>query len=113
MEALSKAGIDIADLKVKAFIGSNEAIKYAVGSGLGISFVSDISIRKEIGRGELAALHIKGVNLSRQFYLAQRSGRELSPAAAAFAEILMQMYGLPESDGNHLQEEKMKRLQEI
>lgn len=112
-EALSKAGIDIADLKVKAFIGSNEAIKYAVGSGLGISFVSEISIRKEIGRGELAALHIKGVNLARQFYMAQRSGRELSPAAAAFAEILMQMYGLPESDGKRFQEERMKRQQEI
>jgi len=96
-EALSKAGIDMDELRVKAFIGSNEAIKHAVVSGLGISFVSEISIRKEIGRGELAALHINGVDLSRRFSLTQRAGRELSPAAAAFAEILLQMYGMPES----------------
>jgi hypothetical protein len=38
-------------------------------------------------------LGIKGLNISRHFYLVQRAGRELSPAAGAFAGIMAEMYG--------------------
>jgi len=92
-EALSWAGINLAALKVNAYLGSNEAIKHAVAAGLGVSFISEISMRKELERGELAVLGIKGLNISRHFYLVQRAGRELSPAAGAFAGIMAEMYG--------------------
>ena len=93
-ETLSKAGIDVATLQVKAYLGSNEAIKHAVASGLGASFISRISMKREIARKELAALRINGVDMSRSFYMAQRAGRELSPTACAFAETMLEIYGL-------------------
>jgi DNA-binding transcriptional LysR family regulator len=91
-DALASAGLNMAAVRVKARLGSNEAIKHAVMNGLGVSFISEISIRKELARKELAALDVRGVNLSRRFYLAQRKGRELSPAAMAFVEIAMGMH---------------------
>lgn len=92
-EALSLAGIDMPSFTVKAHLGSNEAIKKAVINGLGISFISEISMKKEMERGELFPLAINGVDLSRHLYLVQRAGRQLSPAAAAFAEVICKMYG--------------------
>ncbi|GAB7026454.1 selenium metabolism-associated LysR family transcriptional regulator [Geotalea toluenoxydans] len=91
-EALVSAGMNIAAIQVKARLGSNEAIKQAVMNGLGISFISQISINKELSRKELAAMDVSGVNLSRHFYLVQRKGRELSPAAHAFVEIARKMH---------------------
>ncbi len=93
-EALSLAGINISTFNVKACLGSNESIKKAVINGLGISFIPEISMKKEMERGELFPLDIKGVDFSRHLYLVQRAGRQLSPAAAAFAEVICGMYGL-------------------
>ena len=87
-DALIAAGISTRDLKVVAYLGSNEAIKHAVNVDLGISFVSELSIRKELERKELAIVRVGGLNISRHFYLATRSGRELSPAAKAFATVI-------------------------
>lgn len=87
-EALTKAGIPPQKLKVTAYLGSNEAVKHAVIGGLGISFVSELSVRKELERQELSIVPVKGLKISRHFYLASRSGRELSPAAKAFAAVI-------------------------
>jgi DNA-binding transcriptional LysR family regulator len=92
LETLSWAGLNKANLKIKAVLGSNEAIKQAVMGGLGISFVSELSVRQELERGELAFVDIDGVVIARSFYLAVRSGRALSPAAQAFADIMEEIY---------------------
>lgn len=87
-DALLAVGVSTQQLKIIAYLGSNEAIKHAVCGGLGISFVSELSVRKELARKELAIVDVKGLHICRQFYLASRSGRELSPAARAFAAVL-------------------------
>lgn len=87
-EALVKAGVSPQELKVTAYLGSNESVKQAVINGLGVSFVSEISVRKELEREELAVVKVKGLKISRHFYLASRAGRELSPAAKAFAKVI-------------------------
>lgn len=92
-DALAKAGVSPARLKVRAWLGSNEAVKHAVRGGLGISFLSEVSVRRELERGELAEVRVRGVEISRQFYLASRAGRELSPAATAFAGVMEESYG--------------------
>jgi len=38
-------------------------------------------------------LQIPGLEISRQFYLARRAGREPSPAANAFAGAMVEIYG--------------------
>ncbi len=87
-DALAEAGISPRELKVTAYLGSNEAVKNAVMSGLGISFVSELSVKGELEREELAIVPVKGLRISRHFYLASRAGRELSPAAKAFAKVI-------------------------
>lgn len=91
--ALMKAGVDPARLRVKAFLGSNEAVKRAVAGGVGVTFVSPMSIQGELARGELVEVAVEGVRIVRGFFLAQLAGRELSPAAAAFAEVMRELYG--------------------
>lgn len=92
LEILSRAGLNRANLKIKATLGSNEAIKQAVKGGMGVSFVSELSVRQELERGELAFVDIEGVEIVRSFHLAVRSGRALSPAAQAFVSIMEEMY---------------------
>ena len=88
IEALVKAGVSPQKLKVTAYLGSNESVKQAVINGLGVSFVSEISVRKELEREEMTAVKVKGLKITRHFYLASRAGRELSPAARAFAKVI-------------------------
>uniref|UniRef100_A0A831U1M1 LysR family transcriptional regulator n=1 Tax=Geobacter metallireducens TaxID=28232 RepID=A0A831U1M1_GEOME len=91
-QALAGAGVAPAALTVRASLGSNEAVKHAVASGLGLSFLSEISVRKELARGELVEIPVDGLKVSRTFYLVQREGRQLSPAARAFADLMAEKY---------------------
>ena len=92
-EALAACGIDPEGLKVRARLGSNKGVKQAVIHGAGISFLSELSVRQELTRGDLAELNVPGLEIIRQFYLASRAGRELSPAANAFGKALIEIYG--------------------
>lgn len=91
VDALRNAGVSPDDLKVRAWLGSNEAVKQAIAAGAGVSFLSVVSVRSEIASGEMVAMRVEGMEIGRQFYLASRSGRQLSPAAAAFAEVMHQV----------------------
>ena len=93
-EALVKAGIQPGQMKVRASLGSNEAVKQAMAQGLGAAFISEMSIKNELGRGEMAVVKIKGLSIFRRFYLISRSKRELSPSARAFLNFLGEMYGV-------------------
>jgi DNA-binding transcriptional LysR family regulator len=92
-EAMSTAGIDPEGLTVKVTLGSNEGVKQAVKSGIGISFISELSVRNELENGTLCAIKTPGLEITRQFYLASRAGREISPAASAFASAMLEIYG--------------------
>lgn len=93
-EALTKAGIQPGEMKVQASLGSNEAVKQAVAQGLGAAFISEMSIKKELARGDMAVVKVKGLRISRQFYLISRSKRDLSPSGRAFANFLLERYGV-------------------
>jgi DNA-binding transcriptional LysR family regulator len=90
--ALASAGFAAEQLNVKTYLGSNEAVKQAILGGAGISFVSEMSVRKECERGELFMVKIEGVDISRRFYLVSRLGRELSPVADSFASLITECY---------------------
>lgn len=91
-QALREAGIDPARLKVAAHLGSNEAVKRAVIAGIGVSFVSAVSVQHELGQKSLVQVPVDGVSIKRQFFLVSRRGRELSPAALAFRTIMKELY---------------------
>lgn len=84
-EALGRAGVQLEKLKVRARLGSSEAVKQAAVLGIGVAFVSELAIRSEAALGELCTVNVAGLSIVRDFYLVSRRGRELSPAAQAFS----------------------------
>jgi LysR family transcriptional regulator, low CO2-responsive transcriptional regulator len=95
-EALRSAGMDVSGVRVAARLGSNEAVKRAVMAGVGISFVSAISVQRELALGALIRIPVSDVSAKREFYLAHRKGRELSPAARAFSSVMTELYSQPD-----------------
>ncbi|MCM0081504.1 LysR family transcriptional regulator [Geomonas sp. Red32] len=93
LETLRGAGIDPGQLRVSAQLGSNEAIKQAVMAGAGISFVSALSVQRELTEGALIRLPVAGVKMEREFFIATRRDRELSPGGAVFCKVMREMYG--------------------
>lgn len=91
--AFKDAGIDPESVRISASLGSNEAVKRAVIAGVGVSFVSAVSVERELAQGSLARVPVEGISISRQFYLVKRKGRELSPAAKAFSKVMTELYG--------------------
>jgi DNA-binding transcriptional LysR family regulator len=87
-EALNQAGFDPVRLQIAVRLGSNEAVRQAIIKGFGAAFLSEISIKQELWRGELVKVPIKDFSVRRQFWLVTRSQRTLSPAAQRFVEIL-------------------------
>jgi DNA-binding transcriptional LysR family regulator len=90
--ALKKHGISPDSLKVVAEMNSNEAIKYAVREGLGVSVVSFLSVKDYIESGFVQALTIEGLDMERAFYLVSHRKRLLSPSLAAFREHILEYY---------------------
>ncbi len=73
---------------VRMILGSNEAIRMGVISGLGISVVSMHTVREELRRKELRILPVKGFPIERHWYLAWSKGKSLSLSATRFMETL-------------------------
>ena len=73
-------------LKVAMEMNKNEAIKQAVEAGLGVGVVSQ---HGELATRHLRVLDVQGFPLRRQWYLVQRQGKRLSPAAQAFAKFVL------------------------
>lgn len=70
-------------------MNKNEAIKQAVEAGLGLGVVSLHTVQAEIASGQLCVLDVQGFPLKRRWYLVQREGKRLSPAAYAFTQMVM------------------------
>lgn len=70
-------------------MNKNEAIKQAVEAGLGLGVVSLHTVQAELASGRLCVLDVQGFPLKRQWYLVQRAGKRLSPAAHAFTQLVL------------------------
>jgi len=74
-------------------MNKNEAIKQAVEAGLGLGVVSLHTVQAELAARHLCVLDVQGFPLRRQWYLVQRQGKRLSPAAQAFAQFVLSEAG--------------------
>lgn len=68
---------------------SNEAIKQAVEAGLGLGIVSIHTLELELETGRLAIVDVEDFPISRHWYVIQRKGKRLSPAAHAFRDFVL------------------------
>ncbi len=71
--ALRQTGFDPARLQIAVRLGSNEAVRQALLNGFGAAFLSEISVRQELKRGELVKVHVTDFVVQRQFWLVTRS----------------------------------------
>jgi DNA-binding transcriptional LysR family regulator len=76
-------------LRAAMEMNKNEAIKQAVEAGLGLSVVSLHTVQAELAAQSLCVLDVQGFPLNRQWYLVQRQGKRLGPAAQAFAQFVL------------------------
>jgi DNA-binding transcriptional LysR family regulator len=65
-----------------------ETIKRFVQLKIGVAFVPRMCVEEEIERGTLVSVPVVDLSYVRTLWVTRRNGVELSPAAAAFLEIL-------------------------
>lgn len=87
-EQLKRKNIDPADLKIVMELGSTGAVKSAVEAGLGVSFVSESSIKHEVALGLLHVVPIADTRFKRQFYSIYQKSTLLPISAVTFLTFL-------------------------
>jgi DNA-binding transcriptional LysR family regulator len=71
-------------------IRNTEAIKQAVISGMGISFLSAHTVKLELQAGMLAVLDVIGCPVVRKWHVVHRTDKQLAPVAQAFKAFLLE-----------------------
>lgn len=69
-------------------LGAVEAVKQAVMSGLGISYFSALTVRRELREKRLVRLPVRSLMLPRCFLFIHRRDKRLTPALSAFLDYL-------------------------
>ena len=87
--ALRKAGLRIGQLKIAMELDSTEAIVAGVEAGLGVGFVSEWAIAKELRLGTLATAQLAGLEIRRVFSLIRRAGPVAPGAVGAFRSFAL------------------------
>ncbi|KNF09481.1 HTH-type transcriptional regulator CysL [Gottschalkia purinilytica] len=87
---LKENDIDFDSLKVVSYIEDTEAIKKFVELGIGISFLSERAIKRELEMGLLKPFSIKGFDLKRKFYFVYHKKRQLSPLSQTFKDFVIE-----------------------
>jgi DNA-binding transcriptional LysR family regulator len=92
-QKLLEKGITEEELNVVMRLGSTAAVKRAVESGLGVSFVSEKAIENEIRLGTLKTIPVKDLELDREFFIVYSGKKSHSPAAQALLQFLQEKKG--------------------
>ncbi len=86
---LDGMGVKIEKLNVVAEMGSSQALIQAVRSGMGLAFISRISVQKDIDQKTLKIVPFKGSALSRNFYIITHRLRYRSRLCKSFIDFLL------------------------
>ncbi len=89
-QKLGQSGIRPGSFNLVMTLGSTAAVKQAVGSGAGVSIVSERSVQNELKLGLLKTIDIQGVELDRDFHIIHRRHKVLSPAVEALRQFLVE-----------------------
>ena len=81
---LRGAGLRTRDLNVVAELGLSESTKAAVEGGLGICFMSSLSIEREVAEGRLVTATVEGLETARVLYAVRLAHRPTSRVVRAF-----------------------------
>jgi len=82
-----------ANVRITTEFDNIETIKRSVEAGLGVSIVPEDTVRNEVRAGTLFALGFSEGPFTRPVGIIYRKGREISPPARAFIELLRRGMG--------------------
>jgi DNA-binding transcriptional LysR family regulator len=77
-----------ANVRIATEFDNIETIKRSVEAGLGVSIVPEDTVKNEVRAGTLAALGFTDGPFTRPVGIIHRKGREISPPARAFVDLL-------------------------
>jgi DNA-binding transcriptional LysR family regulator len=86
-DELRDTGVRLRDFDVQLELGLQESVRSAVESGYGVTFISRSAIEGALAAGTLAEARVRGLEPSREIFLARASGRTLTRAAQAFIDF--------------------------
>ena len=78
------------EIRIAMELASNETIKQAVMSGMGVSFLSLHSIGMELRNGLIGVPDVEGLPLIRRWHVVNTSSKMLSPSAEAFRYFVLE-----------------------
>ena len=94
---LQDSGLDIQRLKIEMELNSLEAIKNAVQSGLGVSFLPVVSIERELAAGTIHKAFIADLEVKRELKLISNPSRYTSRASEVFKKNILPQFASLES----------------
>jgi DNA-binding transcriptional LysR family regulator len=83
-DELRAAGVRPRDFGARLELGLQESVRAAVEAGVGVTFISRSANEAALTAGTLTEAHVKGLEPSREIFLARAAGRTLTRAAQAF-----------------------------
>jgi DNA-binding transcriptional LysR family regulator len=86
-DELRAAGVRPRDFGARLELGLQESVRAAVEAGVGVTFISRSAIEAALAAGTLTEAHVKGLEPSREIFLARAAGRTLTRAAQAFLDL--------------------------
>jgi len=89
-ESLIKHNIFLEDLNIVAFVENTETIKKLVRKGMGLTFISERAISRNINNQEIKKISIKDFDIKRKFYFVYHKNRALSPLTETFKKFVLQ-----------------------
>ncbi len=88
MERLfKKAGLEP---KITMELGTNEAVKQAIMAGIGISLISELSLKTEYSLGKINTLNYKGFPVLTHWHMLYKKEKLLSPVTKNFISFLQE-----------------------
>ncbi len=87
-KCLKVHNLKLGDLNIIYELNSMEAIKSSVISGKGISFIPELSIKRELKDGVLKLIEIEDLEIVSEYYIAYRKDHELSPFEKDFINFI-------------------------
>lgn len=94
VKTLNSSPVSIQNLEIRAHVESNIAIIEMVKKGLGCSFVSALSVKDLIKRGEINSYRIKNHRFERSFYFIHSKKKIFTPTEKKFLEYFSNFYNI-------------------
>ncbi len=97
-EALQASGLALSELRIEMELDSTEAIVSTVEAGLGVGFVSNWAVRKELILGTVVQIQVKGLDVRRQFTLVRPLGPRPSGIIGIFWQFALEQMGMQKAN---------------